>query len=221
MRRCRWRPASSSRSPNSSQLPRLRAGARNEHCLRSFGASDAALDPRAAEERVEERRRDRRRLRRVEADHVRPLRQAQGGRTHPGRPEGHHDLLQHQHDGARGSSDGLHGPDGPKEWRNAAMTRNLLGIVSALLVAAMSISAVIAGQSLPADLRLPVHWDLSGAPDDWADKWVGLLTPAGITAAVGLLFWFLPVLEPRARNFSRSQGLYLWGWLAILLFGVA
>jgi len=101
------------------------------------------------------------------------------------------------------------------------MTRNLLGIVSALLVAAMALSAVIAGQSLPADLRLPVHWDLSGAPDDWADKWVGLLMPAGITAAVGLLFWFLPVLEPRASNFSRSQGLYLWGWAAVLLLGIA
>lgn len=101
------------------------------------------------------------------------------------------------------------------------MTRNLLGIVSALLVAAMALSAVIAGQSLPADLRLPVHWDLSGAPDDWADKWVGLLMPAGITAGVGLLFWFLPVLEPRARNFSRSQGLYLWGWAAVLLLGIA
>ena len=101
------------------------------------------------------------------------------------------------------------------------MTRNLLGIVSALLVAAMALSAVIAGQSLPADLRLPVHWDLSGAPDDWADKWVGLLMPAGVTAGVGLLFWFLPVLEPRARNFARSQGLYLWGWAAVLLLGVA
>lgn len=101
------------------------------------------------------------------------------------------------------------------------MTRNLLGIASVLLVAAMAVSALIAGQSLPADLRLPIHWDLSGQPDDWADKWVALLMPAGITAGVGLLFWFLPVLEPRARNLSRSQGLYLWGWAAVLLLGVS
>lgn len=101
------------------------------------------------------------------------------------------------------------------------MTRNLLGIVSAALVAVMALSALFAGLSLPADLRLPIHWDLSGAPDDWAGKWVGLLMPAGMVAAVSLLFWFLPALEPRARNFSRSQGLYLWGWVAILLFGVA
>ena len=101
------------------------------------------------------------------------------------------------------------------------MTRNTLGIASALLVVTMAASAVMAGMSLPADLRLPIHWDLSGAPDDWADKWVALLMPAAISAAVSLLFWFLPVLEPRARNFSRSQGLYLWGWGAVLLLGIA
>jgi uncharacterized membrane protein len=101
------------------------------------------------------------------------------------------------------------------------MTRNFLGIASALLVAAMAVTAVIAGLNLPAELRLPVHWDLSGAPDDYADKWVALLMPAAITAGVGLLFWFLPRLEPRARNLSRSQGLYLWGWAAVLLLGVA
>ncbi len=101
------------------------------------------------------------------------------------------------------------------------MTRNFLGIASALLVAVMAISAVIAGLNLPADLRLPVHWDLSGAPDQWAGKWVGLLMPAAIIGGVSLLFWFLPALEPRGRNLSRSQGLYLWGWAALLLFSVA
>ncbi len=101
------------------------------------------------------------------------------------------------------------------------MNSNLLGGISATLVIAMALGAVVAGINLPADLRLPIHWDLTGTPDDWADKWTALLMPAGITALVSLLFWFLPVLEPRARNFSRSQGLYLWGWAAVLLLAVA
>jgi uncharacterized membrane protein len=100
------------------------------------------------------------------------------------------------------------------------MTRNFLGIGSVILVAIMAVVAVVAGMSLPADLRLPVHWDLSGAPDQWAGKWVGLLMPAAISGGVSLLFWFLPSLEPRGRNLLRSQGLYLWGWAAVLLLGV-
>ena len=101
------------------------------------------------------------------------------------------------------------------------MTRNALGIASALLVAALALTAVLAGLRLPADLQLPIHWDLSGAPDDYAGKWVALLMPAGVTALVSLLFWFLPVLEPRGRNLLRSQGLYLWGWAALLVMGAA
>ena len=101
------------------------------------------------------------------------------------------------------------------------MTRKSLGIASLLLVAAMTAVSIVVGVDLPDDLRLPIHWDLSGQPDSWAGKWEGLLLPAAITGGVSLLFWFLPMLEPRARNFSRSQGLYLWGWAALLLMGVA
>ena len=101
------------------------------------------------------------------------------------------------------------------------MNRNSLGAASLLLVAIMAAVAFAVGARLPADLRLPIHWDLSGQPDGWAGKWVGLLMPAGITAGMSLLFWFLPALEPRGRNFLRSQGLYLWGWAALLLMGAA
>jgi uncharacterized membrane protein len=101
------------------------------------------------------------------------------------------------------------------------MNRNTLGIASLLLVAAMAAVSIAVGLQLPDDLRLPIHWDLSGEPDGWADKWIGLLMPAGMTAAVSLLFWFLPALEPRGRNLLRSQGLYLWGWMALLLLGAA
>lgn len=100
------------------------------------------------------------------------------------------------------------------------MNRKLLGGVSAALVAAMAAIAIAAAMNLPDDVRLPIHWDLSGRPDNWADKWTALLMPAGMTAALSLLFWFLPSLEPRTRNLSRSQALYLWGWVALLLLGI-
>jgi uncharacterized membrane protein len=101
------------------------------------------------------------------------------------------------------------------------VTRKLLAWISIALVVAMVVSAVFVGNGLPADMRLPIHWGLSGEPDNFAGKWVALMIPAGMTALMALLGWFLPILEPRSRNFARSQGLYLWAWASMLLVGVA
>lgn len=99
------------------------------------------------------------------------------------------------------------------------MTRRSVGIASALLVGIMIAVALIVGSSVPADLQLPVHWGLNGEADGFEDKWPALLMPAGIVAGVSLLFFFLPALEPRREGLERSQGLYLWGWVALLLMG--
>jgi uncharacterized membrane protein len=72
---------------------------------------------------------------------------------------------------------------------------------------------------LPETIRLPIHWNLSGEADQWAGKWAALLMPAGVIGLVSLLFYFLPAMEPRKAGLARSQGLYLWGWLALLLMG--
>lgn len=101
------------------------------------------------------------------------------------------------------------------------MTRKGLAMLSLVLVVAMLAISLAVGSRLPADLRLPAHWNLAGEVDSWAPKWRALLLPPGITAAVSLLFWFLPALEPRSKGLERSQGLYLWGWAALLLVGVA
>lgn len=101
------------------------------------------------------------------------------------------------------------------------MTRKLLAWISIVLVVVMVVSALLVGTGLPADMRLPIHWGLSGEPDDFAGKWVALMIPAGMTTVMALLGWFLPVLEPRSRNLARSQGLYLWAWASMLLVGIA
>jgi uncharacterized membrane protein len=101
------------------------------------------------------------------------------------------------------------------------MTRNSLAIASLVVVAAMLSISIAVGNSLPSGLRLPSHWGLDGEPDQYAPKWVALLLPAGMTGAVSLLFHFLPALEPRREGLERSQGLYLWGWTALLMMGAA
>ena len=99
------------------------------------------------------------------------------------------------------------------------MTRKSMGLASLLVVATLAAAAVFGGMAMPDAIRLPTHWGINGEPDAFADKWTALLLPVGLTAGVSLLFYFLPSLEPRREGLARSQGLYLWGWLAILMIG--
>jgi uncharacterized membrane protein len=100
------------------------------------------------------------------------------------------------------------------------MNRKLMAAASAGLVALMLAASLWAGSNLPADMRLPIHWGLDGQPDGWAGKWEALLLPPGMAAALSLLFYALPALEPRKEGLARSGGLYLWGWAAILLMSL-
>ncbi|HLL29667.1 MAG TPA: SdpI family protein [Allosphingosinicella sp.] len=99
------------------------------------------------------------------------------------------------------------------------MNRKSVIGASALVVATMLGTGVAVGASLPADVVLPIHWGLDGRPDGFSDKWTALLLPAAITSCLSLLFYFVPALEPRREGLERSQGLYLWGWVALLLMG--
>jgi uncharacterized membrane protein len=99
------------------------------------------------------------------------------------------------------------------------VTRKVMAVVALLMVVALTAASLIAGASLPEGVQLPVHWGFDGEPDRFAGKWTALLTPPVLVAALSLLFYFLPALEPRREGLARSQGLYLWGWLALLVMG--
>jgi uncharacterized membrane protein len=101
------------------------------------------------------------------------------------------------------------------------MTRKYLGIASLIMALALLAVALAVGSRLPAEMRLPTHWGISGHPDRFSGKWPALLLPAVMTAVISLFFWFLPAIEPRARNLSRSTGLYLWTWTTLLLVNAA
>ncbi len=97
------------------------------------------------------------------------------------------------------------------------MTRRGLLIASMISVAGLLAAGTAVGTMLPGDARLPIHWNLRGEPDQYAGKWVALSIPAAMTVLIGLLFHFLPAIEPRKQNLARSQGLYLWAWASLLL----
>ncbi|HEX4735957.1 MAG TPA: SdpI family protein [Allosphingosinicella sp.] len=97
------------------------------------------------------------------------------------------------------------------------MSRKSLAIVSLIMVLVLLAVGLAVGNRLPADLRLPIHWGISGQPDRFSGKWPALLSPVVMTIVISLFFWFLPAIEPRTRNLSRSTGLYLWTWATLLL----
>jgi len=101
------------------------------------------------------------------------------------------------------------------------VTRQTIGLAALFTTLAIVAAGVAVGVSLPADAQLPVHWGLDGQPDRFSDKWTALLLPGIMTGGVSLLFWFLPALEPRKAGLERSRGLYLAGWVGLLLVGSA
>ncbi len=96
------------------------------------------------------------------------------------------------------------------------MTRKGLAIASIGLTVMMVAGAAAVATSLPGNVQLPTHWGIDGQADSFADKWTALLMPALIAAGISALFYVLPAIEPRRLGLERSQGLYLWGWVALL-----
>lgn len=101
------------------------------------------------------------------------------------------------------------------------MTRTNLALAAVLMVATLAAVSIAVAGSIPGDMQLPIHWGLNGEADGFAGKWTALLMPPLIVAGLSLLFYFLPALEPRKEGLERSQGLYLWGWIGLLLIGAA
>jgi uncharacterized membrane protein len=99
------------------------------------------------------------------------------------------------------------------------MTRKMVAIAAVLVVLSLAAASLVAGSLLPDAIRLPIHWNLLGEADRFADKWVALMVPPALAGLVSLLFYLLPAVEPRKEGLARSQGLYLYGWLALLLMG--
>ena len=99
------------------------------------------------------------------------------------------------------------------------MTRKSVALAAMLVVATLAAISAAVALSLPADAQLPTHWSLSGEADGFAGKCRALLIPPLMVAALSLLFFFLPALEPRKQGLERSQSFYLWSWIAVLLMG--
>ncbi|MGH8932534.1 MAG: SdpI family protein [Egibacteraceae bacterium] len=86
-------------------------------------------------------------------------------------------------------------------------------------VVAVAVAAGIsiwAAPDLPA--RVPMHFDLSGRPDRLGSRTEALVGIPLLVFGLGVLFWVLPLVDPRQGNIARSAKAYRACMLAILAF---
>jgi len=89
-------------------------------------------------------------------------------------------------------------------------------VLSAAVTAAMAGVAAWAQTRLPADARLPIHWDAAGQPDRLADAGTALFLPVLIAAVLTAMLAIVPRMEPMQRDLAQSRPLFLTAWAALM-----
>lgn len=59
--------------------------------------------------------------------------------------------------------------------------------------------------------QIATHWDFSGTPNGWSNKFVGVIVFPGILFIINLLFPFIIKMDPKNQNLSEKiMGLIQW-----------
>jgi uncharacterized membrane protein len=86
-------------------------------------------------------------------------------------------------------------------------------LFSIATIAVLAGASAWAGHGLPADARLPMHWNAAGEVDRYGDKWTALMLPPLLAAVLTLIMWGISRIEPQQDHLAKSQGLFRVGWL--------
>ena len=76
-----------------------------------------------------------------------------------------------------------------------------------ICIAAAFILAAVAWPQAPD--AIPVHWGVDGQPDNYAGKFFGLLGLPLLSLGMYVLFYLMPVLDPRRENYRKFWNRYL------------
>lgn len=90
-----------------------------------------------------------------------------------------------------------------------------------LILAIILISFVVATSFYFSDVlpdKLASHWDANGDVNGYMSKFWGLFLMPIITLFLGLLFWFLPKIDPHKENYKLFQDYYDGFVIMMLLF---
>jgi len=80
------------------------------------------------------------------------------------------------------------------------------------------ITALYMINGLPDGIQLPIHWNINGEIDSYADATIALIFPPVIMIVILSIFSVLSKLDPRTENIQRSQKPIAAFSIAITLF---
>ena len=80
--------------------------------------------------------------------------------------------------------------------------------VSFAVIAAMLAVSTWAWFHLPSGTSIPIHWGADGQPDHFAHGPFALFMTPAMTALIAMVFWVIPLLEPRRFNIDASGKFY-------------
>jgi len=89
-------------------------------------------------------------------------------------------------------------------------------LVSCAVVLLLAAASFYAGQRLPVDARVPVHWNAAGQIDGYAGKWAGLAIAPVLALAVSLIFVVIGIAEPQRTNLAKSRAVVTIAWGGML-----
>lgn len=97
------------------------------------------------------------------------------------------------------------------------MNRARLILLSAVVVGAMLLAAILTLAFGPHHEVLPVHWNVAGVADGFAPPWLALLTMPLATTVVAGVMMAVQRMEPRQEALAKSAGLLATVWFGVLL----
>jgi len=89
--------------------------------------------------------------------------------------------------------------------------KGILG--SFILISLMCAASIYGWMALPGGAQFPVHWDVNGSINRYANKQETLFAMPILGVIMAILFAVVPMIDPRRRNLEKSSALYLTGWL--------
>lgn len=81
-------------------------------------------------------------------------------------------------------------------------------VTAVVIFILMALFSLWAAQQLPADAKMPVHWNVNGQPDRYAGKFQGLFMMPLVVLLMALLMAFIPRIEPRKKHIQLSMKTY-------------
>jgi uncharacterized membrane protein len=89
-------------------------------------------------------------------------------------------------------------------------------IASIAVTGALGAISVAAWMHLPEGARLPVHWNAAGEADRFAGAAGALAMPPLLCAAISILLWAVPYIDPIAERREASGPLRETAWIGLL-----